>query len=71
MTPLSAGFQNGSLLEKQQPHGYASLVAAQARVPLVKVKKDDPLVPPAAGRPAGHGHISGETARSMRELMSK
>ena len=31
---LSAGFQNDSLLDLQQPHGYASLVAAQARVPL-------------------------------------
>src|SRR4051812_46952595 len=31
---LSAGFQNGSLLETQQPHGYASLVARQARKPL-------------------------------------
>ena len=27
---LSAGFQNHSLLDSQQPHGYASLVAAQA-----------------------------------------
>src|SRR5690349_19160117 len=27
---LSAGFQNGSLLDVQQPHGYASLVANQA-----------------------------------------
>ena len=31
---LSAGFQNGSLLDSQQPHGYASLVAKQARVDL-------------------------------------
>src|SRR5262252_11003830 len=31
---LSAGFQNGSLLETQQPHGYASLIAQQAGVPL-------------------------------------
>jgi phospholipase/lecithinase/hemolysin len=31
---LSAGYQNGSLLDVQQPHGYASLVAAQAGVPL-------------------------------------
>lgn len=31
---LSAGFQNGSLLETQQPHGYASVVARQAGVPL-------------------------------------
>ncbi len=27
---LSAGFQNGSLLDTQQPHGWASLLAAQA-----------------------------------------
>ena len=32
---LSAGFQNGSLLDSQQVHGYASLVAAQAGTPLV------------------------------------
>src|SRR5947209_8453702 len=31
---LSAGFQNGSLMDSQQPNGYASLVAAQAGVPL-------------------------------------
>jgi phospholipase/lecithinase/hemolysin len=32
---LSAGFQNDSLLDTQQPHGYASLVAAQANVSLL------------------------------------
>ena len=32
---LSAGFQNDSLLDTQQPHGYASLLAAQANVPLL------------------------------------
>jgi len=31
---LSAGYQSGSLLDVQQVHGYASLVAAQAHVPL-------------------------------------
>lgn len=31
---LSAGFQNGSLLDSQQPHGYASLVVEQAGVGL-------------------------------------
>jgi len=31
---LSAGFQNGSLLAEQQIHGYANLVAGQARVEL-------------------------------------
>jgi len=31
---LSAGFQNGSLLDSQQPHGYASLIAQQAEVDL-------------------------------------
>jgi phospholipase/lecithinase/hemolysin len=31
---LSAGFQNGSLLDSQQPHGYANLVAEQAGVNL-------------------------------------
>ncbi len=28
---LTAGFQNGSLLETQQPNGYASVIARQAR----------------------------------------
>jgi len=32
---LSAGFQSGGLLDRYQIHGYASLVAAQAKVPLV------------------------------------
>ena len=41
------------------------------RVRLVQVKNADPLVPPYAGRPAGHGHISEDTARSMRELTGK
>ena len=31
---LSAGFQNGSLLDTQQPHGYANLIAKQAGTPL-------------------------------------
>ncbi len=32
---LTAGFQNGSLLDTQQPHGYANLIAQQANFPLV------------------------------------
>jgi GDSL-like Lipase/Acylhydrolase len=43
---LSAGFQNGSLLDSQQPNGWASLVAKQANVPLVL-----PLIAPP-GAPA-------------------
>jgi len=31
---LSAGFQNGSLLDSQQVHGYANLLARQAQTPL-------------------------------------
>jgi phospholipase/lecithinase/hemolysin len=31
---LSAGFQNGSLLDSQQPNGWASLIAKQVGVPL-------------------------------------
>ncbi len=31
---LSAGFQSGSLLDSQQVHGYANLLAQQARTPL-------------------------------------
>jgi lysophospholipase L1-like esterase len=37
---LSAGVQNFSLLDSQQPHGYASVIAKQAKVPLLL-----PLVP--------------------------
>ncbi len=43
---LSAGFQNGSLLDSQQPHGWASLVAAQANFSLTL-----PLIAPP-GAPA-------------------
>src|SRR5438874_9815036 len=43
---LSAGFQNGSLLETQQPHGYASLVARQAGVPLALPLIAAPGFPP-------------------------
>ena len=32
---ISAGFQNGSLMDRQQPNGWASLVAAQAGFPLM------------------------------------
>jgi hypothetical protein len=38
---LSAGVQNFSLLDSQQPNGYASVIAKQAGIPLVL-----PLVPP-------------------------
>src|ERR1700744_2715624 len=37
---LSAGVQNFSLLDSQQPNGYAALIAAQARVSLTL-----PLIP--------------------------
>ncbi|HEY7387706.1 MAG TPA: SGNH/GDSL hydrolase family protein [Bryobacteraceae bacterium] len=37
---ISAGVQNFSLLDTQQPHGYAALIAEQARVPMTL-----PLVP--------------------------
>jgi lysophospholipase L1-like esterase len=43
---LSAGFQNGSLLDSQQPNGWASLVARQANFPLAL-----PLIAPP-GAPA-------------------
>src|ERR1700676_2263544 len=43
---LSAGFQNGSLLDSQQPNGWASLVAKQAGFKLVL-----PLIAPP-GAPA-------------------
>lgn len=38
---LSAGVQNYALLDSQQPNGYGSVIAKQAKVPLVL-----PLVPP-------------------------
>ena len=43
---LSAGFQNGSLLDSQQPHGWASLAATQANFSLTL-----PLIAPP-GAPA-------------------
>jgi phospholipase/lecithinase/hemolysin len=43
---LSAGYQNGSLLQTQQVHGYANLIAQQARVPLVLPLIASPGVPP-------------------------
>jgi phospholipase/lecithinase/hemolysin len=42
---LSAGFQNDSLLDTQQPHGYASLVAAKADVPLLLPLITPPGIP--------------------------
>ena len=43
---LSAGFQNGSLLDSQQPHGYAALIARQARTPLALPLIAPPGFPP-------------------------
>jgi len=43
---LTAGFQNGSLLDTQQPHGFASLVAEQAKFSI-----ELPLIAPP-GAPA-------------------
>ena len=43
---LTAGYQNGSLLDSQQPHGYASLIATQANF-----KIEQPLIA-APGAPA-------------------
>ncbi|MFZ0638032.1 MAG: GDSL-type esterase/lipase family protein [Candidatus Acidiferrales bacterium] len=43
---LSAGFQSDSLLDSQQPNGWASLVAAQAGVPLVLPLIAPPGFPP-------------------------
>ena len=43
---LTAGYQNGSILDAQQPHGYAPLIAAQANL-----KIEPPLIAPP-GAPA-------------------
>lgn len=43
---LSAGYQNGSLLATQQVHGYANLIAQQARVQMVLPLIANPGVPP-------------------------
>ena len=42
---LTAGFQNGSLLDSQQPNGYASLIAKQAGFKLAL-----PLIAPPGAR---------------------
>jgi hypothetical protein len=43
---LSAGFQNGSLLDSQQVHGYANLLAQQALTPLPLPLIHPPGIPP-------------------------
>ena len=43
---LSAGFQNGSLLDSQQVHGYANLLAQQAETPLPLPLISPPGIPP-------------------------
>ena len=43
---LTAGYQNGSLLDSQQPHGYAKLIATQANFNI-----EQPLIAPP-GAPA-------------------
>jgi phospholipase/lecithinase/hemolysin len=43
---LSAGFQNGSLLDSQQVHGYANLLAQQALTPLPLPLIHAPGIPP-------------------------
>jgi lysophospholipase L1-like esterase len=43
---LSAGYQNGSLLDSQQPHGYANLIAMQARANLALPLIAPPGIPP-------------------------
>src|SRR5215831_3947442 len=42
---LSAGFQNFSLLESQQVHSYANLLATQADTPMVLPLVKEPGVP--------------------------
>jgi lysophospholipase L1-like esterase len=42
---LTAGFQNGSLLDSQQPNGYANLIARQAGFPVVLPMIAPPGVP--------------------------
>ncbi len=42
---LSAGFQNGSLLDTQQPNGWASLFAQQAKTPITLPLIGSPGVP--------------------------
>jgi len=59
---LSAGFQSDSLLDTAQPHGWASLVAAQA---------DEPLIPAsncAAGNSQRPGMLSVGPHRSSSRL---
>ncbi|GAC1363240.1 MAG: SGNH/GDSL hydrolase family protein [Acidobacteriaceae bacterium] len=43
---LTAGFQNGSLLDTQQPNGYANLIAIQANFAITLPLIEPPGVPP-------------------------
>jgi phospholipase/lecithinase/hemolysin len=43
---LTAGYQNGSLLDTQQPNGYANLIAQQAKFPITLPLIGPPGVPP-------------------------
>ncbi|GAC1424669.1 MAG: SGNH/GDSL hydrolase family protein [Acidobacteriaceae bacterium] len=43
---LTAGYQNGSLLDTQQPNGYANLIATQAKFSITLPLIEPPGVPP-------------------------
>ena len=63
---ISAGFQNGSLLDSQQPHGWASLVATQAGFPMTLPLMGAPGFPAvyellSAGLPPVVQQLSGVT----------
>ena len=61
---LTAGFQNGSLLDTQQPHGWAPLVAAQAKFSIRQ-----PLIA-APGVPAVLNWVASGRRRSYNRFLA-
>ncbi len=62
---LSAGYLNGSLYDKQQPHGYASVVAQQAGINLPLPLIAEPGIPSVLKLKRGTGEISRDPGTSI------
>jgi lysophospholipase L1-like esterase len=71
---LTAGYQNGSLWQQQQPHGYAALVAQQGGFEFIQPLVADPGVPAAlelvsVGPPPVIQQMSGTSTGRVNQLM--
>ncbi|MHA1153512.1 MAG: SGNH/GDSL hydrolase family protein [Alphaproteobacteria bacterium] len=65
---LSAGYLNGSLYEKQQAHGYASVVAKQAHINLPLPLLAEPGIPSVLKLKGGTGEISRDPGASTGRI---